>query len=61
MCCFLKKNNEQNGDKLYLFCDADYHTNYGIYQFTIIGKNEINNAHILYNFILLTNSKNYQG
>ena len=61
LSCFLKKNNEQNGDKLYLFCDADYHTNYGIYQFTIIGKNEINNAHILYNFILLPNSKNYQG
>ena len=61
LSCFLKKNNEQNGDKLYLFCDADYHTNYGIFQFTIIGKNEINNAHILYNFILLPNSKNYQG
>ena len=59
--CFLKKNNEQNGDKLYLFCEDDYDKYLGIYEFTLIDKNEINNAHVLYNFHIIPNNIYYHA
>ena len=59
--CFLKKNNNQKGDKLYLFCEADYQKYLGIFGFTLIENNEISNSHVLYNFKIIPNNIYYRA